>query len=303
MKNLLEIASIIGLTVITQIAYSAEVTDTFTTGDTLTAEKLNSIKSAVNDNDTRIDGISSCTAIQGTGSATISCDDNSMASVYSGTTTTGNAQGDMQYFDGLDWVLVSAPTENAASLSFCGGEPTWTQGGCPVIGADCNPITIRPDADLRNCDLAFATLSYFTLAVAGTTHAEWLIDLYSLTGANLTGANLSYAVLTGTDLTDADLTNARLVGANMKFAKLFGADLSGTDMTGTDLREADLVYANLTDADLTGATFTMANLFGADLTGADLTDAEIVGINGRWDAIWSNTTCPNGNINVGTDPC
>jgi hypothetical protein len=54
MKNLLKIASIIGLTVITQTAYSAPVTDTFETGDTLTAEKLNNIKAAVNDNNTRI---------------------------------------------------------------------------------------------------------------------------------------------------------------------------------------------------------------------------------------------------------
>jgi hypothetical protein len=57
MKNLLKIVSIIGLTVITQTAYSAAVTDTFTTGDTLTAEKLNNIKDAVNDNDTRISNI------------------------------------------------------------------------------------------------------------------------------------------------------------------------------------------------------------------------------------------------------
>jgi hypothetical protein len=57
MKNLLKIASIIGLTVITQTAYSGEVTATFTTGDILTAEKLKNIKSAVNDNDTRISDI------------------------------------------------------------------------------------------------------------------------------------------------------------------------------------------------------------------------------------------------------
>jgi hypothetical protein len=57
MKNLLKIVSIIGLTVITQTAYSAAVTDTFATGDILTAEKINNIKDAVNDNDTRISEI------------------------------------------------------------------------------------------------------------------------------------------------------------------------------------------------------------------------------------------------------
>jgi hypothetical protein len=127
MKNLLKIASIIGLTVITQTAYSAAVTDTFETGDTLTAEKLNSIKAAVNDNDTRIDSISSCTAIQGEGSATISCDDNSMASVYDGATATGNVEGDMQYWDGQAWVLVPAPTDTTveSTLRFVNAKPTW----------------------------------------------------------------------------------------------------------------------------------------------------------------------------------
>jgi hypothetical protein len=42
MKNLLEVVSIIGLTVIIQTAYLAEATDT------LTAERLNNIKSAEN---------------------------------------------------------------------------------------------------------------------------------------------------------------------------------------------------------------------------------------------------------------
>jgi hypothetical protein len=134
MKNLLKIASIIGLTVITQTAYSAAVTDTFETGDTLTAAQLNNIKAAVNDNDTRIDSISSCRAIQGEGSATISCDDNSMASVYDGTTTTGNTPGDMQYWNGSEWVVVPAATANAKALSFCGGVPTWTLDGCYNIG-------------------------------------------------------------------------------------------------------------------------------------------------------------------------
>ena len=57
MKHWLKIVSIIGLTVITQTAYPAAVTDTFTTGDTLTAEQLNNIKSAVNDNDSRIGAV------------------------------------------------------------------------------------------------------------------------------------------------------------------------------------------------------------------------------------------------------
>jgi hypothetical protein len=114
MKNLLKIASIIRLTVITQTAYSAEVTDTFTTGDTLSAAKLNNIKSAVNDNDTRIDSISSCTVLQGADSASITCStangDVSIASVSDGATATGTTEGDMQYWDGSEWLVVPAAT-------------------------------------------------------------------------------------------------------------------------------------------------------------------------------------------------
>jgi hypothetical protein len=213
MKNLFKIVSIIGLTVITQTAYSAPVIDTFETGDTLTAAQLNNIKDAVNDNDTRIsdivltpgpagadgndgiagadgndgiagadgndgiagadgtdgiagadgndgiagadgtdgiagadgndgaagadgtDGIAgtdgndgtSCTVAQNEGFATISCGGGTMASVYDGTTATGNALGDMQYWDGLAWVLVPPPADTTveSTLRFVNAKPTW----------------------------------------------------------------------------------------------------------------------------------------------------------------------------------
>jgi hypothetical protein len=158
MKNLFKIASIIGLTVITQTAYSGEVTATFTTGDILTAEKLKNIKSAVNDNDTRISNIAltpgpagaagtngiagadgangedgaagptgtPCTVAQGQGSATITCGGgNTMASVYG--MTTSAEQGDMQYYDGSAWVVVNSPTDTDVvnTLRFVDGKPSW----------------------------------------------------------------------------------------------------------------------------------------------------------------------------------
>jgi hypothetical protein len=44
----------------------------------------------------------------------------------------GAFEGDMQYWNGNAWIMITAPTENANSLSFCDGQPTWTQGECPV---------------------------------------------------------------------------------------------------------------------------------------------------------------------------
>jgi hypothetical protein len=39
----------------------------------------------------------------------------------------------MQYWNGNAWIMITAPAENADSLSFCDGQPTWTQGGCQVV--------------------------------------------------------------------------------------------------------------------------------------------------------------------------
>jgi hypothetical protein len=44
----------------------------------------------------------------------------------------GAAEGDMQYWNGNAWIMITAPAVDADSLSFCDGLPTWTQGGCPV---------------------------------------------------------------------------------------------------------------------------------------------------------------------------
>jgi hypothetical protein len=45
----------------------------------------------------------------------------------------GAFEGDMQYWNGNAWMMITAPDENAGSLSFCDGQPTWTQGECPVF--------------------------------------------------------------------------------------------------------------------------------------------------------------------------
>jgi uncharacterized protein YjbI with pentapeptide repeats len=63
-------------------------------------------------------------------------------------------------------------------------------------------------------------------------------------------------------------------------ASLRGADLSGSDLTGVNLRNVDLSNANL----------SQTNLTGADLRGADLSNANLD------DAIWSQTTCPDGTV-------
>ena len=54
MKYIIKFSSLIALASISLLAYSDSITDSYATGDTLTADTLNNIKSAVNDNDSNI---------------------------------------------------------------------------------------------------------------------------------------------------------------------------------------------------------------------------------------------------------
>ena len=62
MKNFIKVMSLIGLMAAAGLAYSDPITDTYTKGDILTADTLNNIKSAVNQNDTRVNILESLTA-------------------------------------------------------------------------------------------------------------------------------------------------------------------------------------------------------------------------------------------------
>jgi hypothetical protein len=57
----------LGLVCSTGAVFASDITDTYTTGDTLTAVKMTAIKTAVNDNDTRLDQIAAGTQTCGAG--------------------------------------------------------------------------------------------------------------------------------------------------------------------------------------------------------------------------------------------
>jgi hypothetical protein len=56
MNKLLKIVFVTGLFSISQLAYAVDITDSYTTGDTLTATKMNNIKSGVNSKQNRVTG-------------------------------------------------------------------------------------------------------------------------------------------------------------------------------------------------------------------------------------------------------
>lgn len=103
-------------------------TDAYTSGDTLTAAdlnaKFNNIKSGVNDNNAKAD--TNTTAI-----------DTLSTRLTANTAGAGATTGDMQYWNGSAWVLVSAPATNTTSLHFCNGKPTWE--ACTYAIGDTGP--------------------------------------------------------------------------------------------------------------------------------------------------------------------
>ena len=104
----------------------------------------------------------------------------------------------------------------------------------------------------------------------------------SVRGANLTGLVLETCGLV--DLEGADLTGATLRGG-WDMTPFVGATMRDVQMSDSNMLEVDLSGADLTGAVATNVAFNGANLSGAIVNGADFTDA-----------IWGDTTCPDGSF-------
>jgi outer membrane biosynthesis protein TonB len=177
------------------------------------------------------------------------------------------------------------PTTTTAQAPTTTVQTTTTAGSNQ--GADCLAVQggQRPlsGLDLVNCDLT----------------------AFAFSGEDLTGANLA-----GANLADVDLAFATLVGGNFSGTDFSGADLFRADMTGSnfdgatfvsaDLQSADLRGASARNADFTDAGMRKALLDTTEVEGADFTDAFLKDATGQPNngptAIWSNTTCPDGEV-------
>jgi hypothetical protein len=71
MKRIISFVSVIGLLTVSQYVFSDSITDSYNTGDTLTAPMLNNIKSAVNDNDARTTSLENSQTVQDTDIGTL----------------------------------------------------------------------------------------------------------------------------------------------------------------------------------------------------------------------------------------
>ncbi len=53
----------------------------------------------------------------------------------------GNQAGDMQYWNGTEWVIIPTTTIEGAVLTMVGGVPTWVNDATPPISSVTNPVT------------------------------------------------------------------------------------------------------------------------------------------------------------------
>jgi hypothetical protein len=226
MKNLLKIVSIIGLTVITQTAYSAAVTDTFTTGDTLTAEKLNNIKNAVNDNNTRINDIALTPGPVVSFRAPTPDDD--MNSSYSVGTVWGDTSTTSLYLledntaNAAKWIMAAAPAVK------------YALGGTGPAGGFVFYVTVD---GLHGLEAAPEDIG----GNASATLVAWGCNTTLLSGMNETGVGSGAHNTSQRDLCSDALTAAKAAAAY---------EFNGyTDWFLPSKDELDLMYHELADTD------------------------------------------------------
>jgi hypothetical protein len=176
---------------------------------------------------------SACTVSQGNGNATIQCGAGGTATIWDGggsSSVSGKAPGDMQYWDGNEWLMVSAPIENADSLSFCDGQPTWTQGGCPLPDSIC---PLWSAADLDNV----ASITYNSVVS---------LDQYgmmNLSGVDNKGYTVSFVIIDDSPLPLA--YTDQYLGVPYYYNSLYSSELADGEWTtvAADACRASLVGA------------------------------------------------------------
>lgn len=97
--------------------------------------------------------------------------------------------------------------------------------------------------------------------------------------------------------TKTSCPGARLAGANLRGVNMSTANLKGANLRGADLRKATFSGASMQGVDFTGANIQDANLTNARLINTKVPSGSSSLVSG---AVWSNTTCPTGNVATGT---
>ena len=203
-------------------------------------------------------------------------------------------------------------------------KPRWNNKS-KALSFRLQPLDARQKDAITGLDqIQLSDISLFIDDTASNNQPPWYPNGQNMnfTGVDFSGMDLSSAsmensVLTNASLQNTNLSNANLFGvygtgisgANANFedaviwiANLSNGDFSGANFTnvngqGVGFQGSNLTSANFQDADLQQGNFINTNLTGANFTGAYIPGAQFYG------ATWGNTTCTDGSLNSGTNPC
>jgi hypothetical protein len=244
MNKLLKITLVTGLFSISLLAYAVDITDTYTTGDTLNATKMNNIKSAVNSKQNRVTGTCTPPLVIGAINAdgTVVCESGGdITSVTAGAGLTGGGDsGD---------VTISLPQ---GQINIHGSEFRFSEdfSGCTgyismpgmswITGTDCialkglhfpygstinniacfvydNNPTNEIAVNLMRTDLSSATSSFVT-GTQTSTDSTTIQTLYNSVSANHLVDNANYTYyLQARIFGDSDKRNNTIVGCKVRY--------------------------------------------------------------------------------------
>lgn len=111
MKHKVILTTVIALTINSQFATAGSITDTYTTGDTLTATTLNNIKDAVNDNDTNV-----------------GANTGAIASLFGG----DGSAGDLTIIAAVNWSSTPPANPYFANITIEAGQTLTVQSGTTI---------------------------------------------------------------------------------------------------------------------------------------------------------------------------
>jgi hypothetical protein len=221
MTNLIKMVSIIGLTAIAQTGYTAEITDTYNSGDTLTAATFETIRDAVNDNDRRIseivltpgpagaDGADALPVLPADNSGNYRLAYDSMNGTFTwerNITTyligdTGPAGGIVFYVEGSgEHGLEAAPADQSA-----GGNSGWGCASTTVAGTEAAVGTGQANTLAINIQCGIDTAARIAADYRLNTVGGWYLP--SIDELNLMWVNLADSDGDGANTGASDLNN------------------------------------------------------------------------------------------------
>jgi hypothetical protein len=163
----------------------------------------------------------------------------------------GAFEGDMQYWNGNVWLMITAPAEDADSLSFCDGVPTWTQGTCPV---EETPPTVNMDHFGLGSAKSFGVLAGTTIVNNGQSFVEGDIGVYpgtAIAGTAFDGNGTQHSA----DIVAMDAQNDLWFAYNYNKAIGDGVNLSGNTLDSKSFTKGK--YKLLTTAYINGGVLTL----------------------------------------------